>query len=56
MVRGIEKWFVDFDKCIPEFAKALGCAACIAVCPWSTPGRAPKLMEKMLSRRARLET
>jgi epoxyqueuosine reductase len=51
MVRGIEKWSVDFDKCIPKFGEALGCAACIAMCPWSTPGRAPKLSEKMLRRR-----
>jgi ferredoxin len=51
MVRGVEKWFVDFDKCIPTFGEALGCAACIAKCPWSTPGRAPKLAEKMLRRR-----
>ena len=51
MVRGVEKWFVDFDKCIPYFGEALGCAICITKCPWSTPGRAPKLMQKMLSRR-----
>ncbi len=55
MVRGVEKWSVDFDLCIPKFGEALGCAACIALCPWSTPGRAPKLMDKMLSRRARLQ-
>ncbi len=53
MVRGVRKWFVDFDKCIPTFGEALGCAACIAKCPWSTPGRSPKLTEKMLNRRAR---
>lgn len=51
MVRGVKKWFVDFDKCIPTFGEALGCAVCIAKCPWSTPGRAPKLTEKMLKRR-----
>ena len=50
-VRGVEKWFVDFDKCIPYFGEALGCAICIAKCPWSTPGQAPKIMEKMLNRR-----
>jgi len=55
MVRGEEKWFVDFDKCIPYFGEALGCAICIAKCPWSTPGRAPKLMDKMLSRRESLK-
>ncbi len=54
MVRGFEKWFVDFDKCIPFFGEALGCAICITKCPWSTPGRAPKLMQKMLARREKL--
>ena len=50
MVRGIEKWSVDFDKCIPYFGESLGCAICIARCPWSTPGRAPKLAEKWTKR------
>ena len=53
MVRGFEKWYVDFDKCIPYFGETLGCGICIAVCPWSRPGTAPKLAEKMLRRRAR---
>jgi len=51
MVRGVKKWFVDFDKCIPTFGEALGCGICIAKCPWSTPGRSPKLSGKMLKRR-----
>ena len=51
MVRGVEKWYVDFDKCIPYFGEALGCGICIAKCPYSTPGRAPALAEKMLRRR-----
>ena len=53
-VRGIEKWYVDFDKCIPYFGEALGCGICIARCPWSKPGTAPRLADKMLARRARL--
>lgn len=53
MVRGVEKWYVDFDKCIPYFGETLGCGICIARCPWSFPGRGPKLMDKMLKRRAR---
>jgi epoxyqueuosine reductase len=53
-VRGVEKWYVDFDKCIPYFGEALGCGICIARCPWSKPGTAPRLAEKMLARRARL--
>ncbi len=50
LVRGEEKWYVDFDKCIPYFAAHDGCGICIEVCPWSEPGRGPKISEKMLSR------
>lgn len=46
IVRGVEKWWVDFDKCIPYFNETFGCAICLAVCPWSKPGRAPLLAEK----------
>lgn len=53
LVRGVEKWYVDFDRCIPYFGEALGCAICLAVCPWSRPGTAPRLAEKMLKRRER---
>jgi epoxyqueuosine reductase len=53
-VRGEQKWFVDFDKCMPYFADSYGCGICIAVCPWSRPGTAPKLAERMLARRERL--
>jgi len=53
MVRGVEKYYVDFDKCIPYFGETLGCGICLAVCPWSRPGVGPKLSEKMLKRRAR---
>ena len=51
MVRGVEKWYVDFDKCLPYFNENYACGICIAVCPWSRPGVAPKLAEKMLRRR-----
>lgn len=50
IVRGVEKWWVDFDKCIAHFNETFGCAMCLASCPWSTPGRAPKLAEKWASR------
>ncbi|MFO0988491.1 MAG: reductive dehalogenase domain-containing protein [Alphaproteobacteria bacterium] len=50
-VRGAEKWYVDFDKCMPYFASTWGCGICIAACPWSKPGTAPRLAEKMLKRR-----
>ncbi len=53
LVRGVRKWYVDFDRCIPYFNDTQGCGICIAVCPWSTPGRAPRLAEKMTARRAR---
>ena len=51
LVRGREKWYVDFDTCIPYFTKTHGCAICIQVCPWSEPGRGPALSEKLLASR-----
>lgn len=51
-VRGETRWYVSFDKCMPYFAQQWGCGICIAVCPWSRPGTAPKLAEKMTRRRA----
>ena len=53
-VRGVERWYVDFDECIPYFNDTQGCGICIAVCPWSRPGTAPKLAERMTRRRRRL--
>ncbi|WP_416898514.1 MAG: 4Fe-4S dicluster domain-containing protein [Minwuia sp.] len=49
-VRGVEKWYVDFDKCVPYFNQTYGCGICIAVCPWSRPEVGPKLLQKMLRR------
>ena len=54
MVRGTRKWYVDFDKCIPYFGEALSCGICMARCPWSKPGTAPKLAAKMARRKKRL--
>ena len=54
LVRGDEKWFVDFDRCIPYFAETKGCAICIARCPWSRPGIADNLLVKLARRRERL--
>lgn len=51
MVRGEEKWYVDFDKCAPYFTATVGCGICIEVCPWTKPGRGPGLSEKLLSKR-----
>ena len=53
MVRGDLKWYVDFDKCVPAFNELYACGLCLAVCPWSLPGVAPKLTQKMLRRRER---
>lgn len=53
MVRGVEKWYVDFDKCVPYFSHTVGCGICIEVCPWSKPGRGPGLAEKLLSKRTK---
>lgn len=53
-VRGNEKWYVDFDKCIYYFAETQGCGICIEVCPWSEPGRGPWLAETLLERRKKL--
>ena len=53
LVRGEKRWYVDFDKCLPYFNETQGCAICIAVCPWSRPGVAETLVEKMARRRAR---
>ncbi|MEM7704286.1 MAG: 4Fe-4S dicluster domain-containing protein [Pseudomonadota bacterium] len=53
-VRGTEKWYVDFDECIPFFAETSGCAICIAVCPWSRPDVGFNLVEKLARRAERL--
>lgn len=52
LVRGIEKWYVDFNKCVPYFAEHGGCAICLEVCPWSEPGRGFKLSETLLAKRS----
>lgn len=51
-VRGVEKWYVDFDRCLPFFNETWGCGICIAVCPWSRPGIAENLVAKMAKRRS----
>jgi len=50
MVRGVERWYVDFDKCIPAFTELSGCAICIAECPWTRPNVRPKLLVTMARR------
>lgn len=51
MVRGIEKWYVDFDKCLPFFNENTGCGICLAVCPWSRPGVPDNLIKKISKKR-----
>lgn len=50
MVRGIEKWYVDFDKCLPYFNENTGCGICLAACPWSRPGVPSNLIKKIAKR------
>lgn len=50
MVRGVQRWYVDFDKCIPYFAESATCGICIAVCPWTRPTVRPKLLATMARR------
>ncbi len=50
IVRGVERWYVNFDKCIPYFAETASCGICIAECPWTRPSVRPKLLETMARR------
>jgi epoxyqueuosine reductase QueG len=52
-VRGETKWYVDFDLCLPYFAETYSCGICLAVCPWSQPGEAERLVGTMARKRAR---
>jgi epoxyqueuosine reductase len=56
LVRGEWKWYVDFDKCITFFNENFGCGICIAVCPWSIPGRGDRIVEQLRRRSARGKT
>ncbi|MGD1926712.1 MAG: 4Fe-4S dicluster domain-containing protein [Paracoccaceae bacterium] len=53
-VRGAEKWYVDFGRCLPFFNQTQGCAICIAECPWSRPGIGMSLAAKLARRTDRL--
>ena len=56
LVRGDVKWYVDFDKCMPFLAEHKACGLCLSTCPWSRPGIAPNLSQKMLKKMARQAT
>lgn len=40
-VRGVERWHVDMDRCLPYFLENESCAICITVCPWSQTDKGP---------------
>ncbi len=46
-VRGVQRWYVDFDRCIPCFAAHAGCGICFTVCPWTRPQVRPTVLAKM---------
>ena len=52
-VRGTQKWYVDFDRCVPYFSDNYGCAICLEVCPFSESSRGWDLSEKLLSLRSK---
>ena len=56
LVRGVERWYVNFDKCIPYFAENASCGICIAVCPWTRPTARPKLLATMARRRGEADS
>jgi Fe-S-cluster-containing hydrogenase component 2 len=33
VVRGIERWIVDTERCAPFFSHHFACAVCLQVCP-----------------------
>ena len=53
LVRGVRRWYVDFDRCLPFFNEHQGCGICLSVCPWNHPGVAPNLLQKLARRRER---
>ena len=50
LVRGLERWYVDFDKRISYFVESGSCGICIAECLWTRPSARPKLLATMVSR------
>lgn len=54
LVRGVKKWYVDFNKCVPYFNDTLGCGICLAVCPFSLPEKGVNLVAKLARKRQKL--
>ena len=54
-VRGVEKWYVDFDKCVPFFNDTFGCNVCVAKCPFTRPGASEPLLAKLARRKEKRE-
>lgn len=50
MVRGVEKFYVDFDKCFPYMTDNYGCGICLRVCPWSQDNIVEKVFRKQQKR------
>lgn len=45
-VRGVERWHVDMDRCLPYFLENEGCGICITVCPWAQEGPLTALLQE----------
>lgn len=56
MVRGVKKFYVDFEKCMPYMTDNFGCGICLKVCPWSKEKVATRLMEKYQKRMSKLNS
>jgi len=50
LVRGEEKFYVDFDKCFPYMTDNYGCGICLKVCPWSNENIVEKVFQKQQKR------
>ena len=53
MVRGEEKYYVDFDKCMPYMTDNFGCGICLKICPWTKEDVALRLIEKYQKRKVK---
>ncbi|MBP2831069.1 2Fe-2S iron-sulfur cluster binding domain-containing protein [Aquimarina sp. U1-2] len=52
MVRGTEKYHLDFDRCMPYFNEKDTCGICITVCPWSETNNGNLLSQLQMHRKA----